>query len=81
MAGHLNPTEEAALIQFAFVVVSILTAWTILRVLKGSAEIKHKGIQFGGSAAMFVAVFFLLNKVHRRDTGGRSWSRKRRTRR
>jgi hypothetical protein len=58
----MDATLEAVLIQLAFFIVSIIGAWIVLGLLKGTAQVKQKGAQFGGAAAMFVAMFFLLNR-------------------
>jgi hypothetical protein len=34
----------------------------VLKILKGTAAINRKGVQLGGAAAMFVVMFFMLNK-------------------
>jgi hypothetical protein len=59
---YFDATTEAVLVQIAFVVVAIVVAWVVLSLLKGTAQVQQKGVQFGGAAAMFVATFFLLNK-------------------
>jgi hypothetical protein len=58
----MDATLEAVAIQIGFFLLSILGAWIVLRILKGTASIKNKGAQFGGAAAMFVAMFILLNR-------------------
>jgi hypothetical protein len=60
--SQVDATLEAVVIQVAFFALSILGAWIVLRILKGSASINNKGVQFGGAAAMFVAMFVLLNR-------------------
>ena len=59
---YFDATTEAVLVQIAFVVVAIVVAWVVLSLLKGTAQVQQKGVQFGGAAAMFVATFFLINK-------------------
>jgi hypothetical protein len=59
---RIDATVEAVAIQILFFLLSIVGAWLVLRILKGTAQIKNKGAQFGGAAAMFVAMFFLLNR-------------------
>jgi hypothetical protein len=59
--SKFDATLEAVTIQLAFFISSIFGAWIILRVLKGTAVVKNRDTQFRGAAAMFVAMFFLLN--------------------
>ncbi|HEV7877880.1 hypothetical protein [Bradyrhizobium sp.] len=59
--SKFDATLEAVAIQMAFFVVSILGAWIVLRLLKGTAAVKNRGSQFRGAAAMFIAMFFMLN--------------------
>jgi hypothetical protein len=60
--SKIDATVEAVAIQIIFFLLSIAGAWLVLKILKGTAQIKNKGAQFGGAAAMFVAMFFLLNR-------------------
>jgi len=60
--SKMDATLEAVAIQIAFFLLSILGAWIVLIILKGTASIKSRGAQFGGAAAMFVAMFVLLNR-------------------
>ena len=60
--AKIDATLEAVAIQVLFFVLSIIGAWIVLKVLEGTASIKNKGAQFGGAAAMFVAMFVLLNQ-------------------
>jgi hypothetical protein len=60
--SNMDATLEAVAIQAGFFVLSILGAWIVLKILKGTASITNKGAQFGGAAAMFVAMFLLLNR-------------------
>src|SRR3978361_1746157 len=59
-------TEREALfaavsIQILFFIASLFGAYVVLNVLKGTANIKRKDAQFGGAAAMFIAIYWLLN--------------------
>jgi len=60
--SQIDATLEAVAIQVAFFALSIVGAWIVLKILKGTASINNKGAQFGGAAAMFVAMFLLLNR-------------------
>lgn len=62
MPAGMEATLTAVTIQVLFFILSIGGAWIVLVYLKGTANIRHKGAQFGGAAAMFVAMFLLLNK-------------------
>ena len=57
----IEASLEAIALQIPLFCLSIAGAWIVLRVLKGTAAIKNNGIQFRGGAAMFVAIFVLLN--------------------
>jgi hypothetical protein len=59
---EMGATLQAVSIQAGFFVLSILGAWVVLRLLKGTAQIQQKGVQLGGAAAMFVTMFILLNR-------------------
>jgi len=58
----MSPTLQATLIEALQVLISLLCAYLLLTVLKGTAVIKRKGVQLGGSAAVFVTVLVLLNR-------------------
>jgi hypothetical protein len=57
----MSITLEATAIIVLFFVLSLIGAYVVLQVLKGTAIIKRKDLQLGGSAAMFVVMFVLLN--------------------
>jgi hypothetical protein len=59
---HLDPTAEAVVVLSANSILSLIVAWITLRILRGSAQVKQKGVRLGGAAAMFVVTFFLLNR-------------------
>ena len=58
----MSPTLEATLIQLIQVAMALIGAFVLLRVLRGTAVIKRKGLQLGGSAAVFVVILVLLNR-------------------
>jgi hypothetical protein len=57
----MNATLAAVSTEMVFFALSLAGAWVVLNLLKGSANIRHKGARFGGTAAMFVAMFLSLN--------------------
>jgi len=58
----MTPTIEAILVLLTFFFIALFGSYIIFKVLKGTALIKRKGVHLGGSAAMFVVIFTLLNK-------------------
>lgn len=57
-----SPTIYSVLVLTFFFCLSLFGAFIVLKILKGTAAIQRKGVQLGGSAAMFVVMFFMLNK-------------------
>ncbi len=58
----MSPTIEATIVQAIQVLISLVTAYVLLRLLRGTALINRKGLQLGGSVAVFVVVLVLLNR-------------------
>jgi hypothetical protein len=58
----MSPTLMATLGEAAQVGIALGCAYVLMTVLKSSALIKQKSVQIGGAAAIFVVVFFLLNR-------------------
>ncbi len=53
---------QATIVVTILFVLALVGAWFVFKVLHGTATIKRKGVQLGGAAAMFVVMFFLLNR-------------------
>src|SRR5215469_6203116 len=58
----MSATYEATFVQVIQILIALISAYVLLRVLKGSALIRRKGVQLGGSAAIFVIILFVLNR-------------------
>lgn len=58
----MTPTLIAVAVQTIYFAVALLGSYIVFRFLKGTAQITRKGVQLGGSAAMFVVMFVLLNQ-------------------
>ena len=58
----MSATTEALLVTASLLGMSLVSAYVTLVLMRGSAQVAHKGVRLGGATGMFVVTFVLLSQ-------------------
>ena len=58
----MSATTEALLVTASLLGMSLVSAYITLVLMRGSAQVVHKGVRLGGATGMFVVTFVMLSQ-------------------